>query len=58
MRCPGLGREKPNETGKLIDGVPVCAACMLEDARGNGFRVIDYSFLKKPVVKKQKKAKR
>ena len=32
-----------NETGKLIDGVPVCKDCMLKDAAGNRGRVIDYS---------------
>ena len=46
LRCPKLGREKPNETGKLIDGVPVCSTCLLQDAKGNRNHVIDYSFLK------------
>ena len=34
-----------NETGKLIDKVPVCTPCMLKDAKGNRNRVTDYSAL-------------
>ena len=45
LRCTFYNRE-PKETGKLIDGVPVCADCMKQDARKNRDRVIDYSFLK------------
>lgn len=45
LRCTFYNRE-PDETGKLIDGVPVCRDCMLQDAKNNRGRVIDYSFLK------------
>jgi hypothetical protein len=45
LRCTFYKRE-PKETGKLIDGIPVCADCMLQDAKNNRGRVIDYSFLK------------
>lgn len=45
LRCPELGRKEANETGKLINGLPVCSECMIQDALGNRGHVIDYSFL-------------
>jgi hypothetical protein len=48
LRCPERGNKEPNETGKLIDGVPICSVCMLADATKNRGKVIDYSYLKVP----------
>ena len=45
LRCSFYGRE-PKETGKLINGVPICVDCMLQDAKDNRGIVIDYSGLK------------
>ena len=47
LRC------KKTETTKVIDGVPVCQACMLKDAANNKGCVIDYSSLRAPVPKRE-----
>ena len=48
-RCSFYNRE-PKETGKRIDGVPICSECMLQDAATNRGRVMDYSGLKEAVT--------
>ena len=57
LRCRALGREKPNETEKKIDGVSVCKQCMLEDAANNRGRVMDYSGLKDAPAPAKKRKK-
>jgi hypothetical protein len=44
MKCKKCGKD----TTKIIDGVPICKDCMLNDAAKNRGRVIDYSDLREP----------